>query len=125
MRVSLVIFGFAVIVIGLLVGVPNGASACADTAFQMQQSGQPLCTNVRPWALTGLAIGGVGAVAVILGLATQPGPTLPSAAGAETVQSKPRPLDRDAEIACKGCGRIYLDGANAFCPACGQKLGAT
>jgi hypothetical protein len=29
-----------------------------------------------------------------------------------------------ALIACKGCGRIYPLGSFAFCPGCGQKLGA-
>jgi hypothetical protein len=28
------------------------------------------------------------------------------------------------QVACKGCGRVYPLGQFAFCPSCGQKLGA-
>lgn len=28
------------------------------------------------------------------------------------------------QIACKGCGRVYYVGQYAFCPNCGQKIGA-
>jgi hypothetical protein len=29
-----------------------------------------------------------------------------------------------AQVSCKGCGRVYPVGMYAFCPACGQKMGA-
>ena len=29
-----------------------------------------------------------------------------------------------SHVACRGCGRVYPLGAFAFCPGCGQKLGA-
>lgn len=117
MRVSFVVLGIVVLVAGLIFLIPNALSACAPNQVQSEQSGQQLCSDVRPWAYTGAAIVVVGVVSAGIGFAI----------GAPDAVPPVRPLGGQpmvSQIACKGCGRVYAEGAHAFCPACGQKLGA-
>jgi hypothetical protein len=114
MRDWLVVFGFLVLLVGLILGVPNALFQCTTSSSQSQFNGEPVCADSHAWALTGTAVSGVGVVALVMGWYSMPPP--PAVYAAQVAAR------REQYLACKTCGRIYLEGSVAFCPGCGAKF---
>ena len=109
-KTSYVVLGVVVIVIGLLLGVPNLLFPCVGDVTEAQALGQQYCGTSHAYGITGVLIVATGIVAILLGRDSN-GPALGAPGGS-----------RSELEACKACGRVYPEGAYAFCPSCGQKL---